>query len=88
MSNIEELNRDEIIEIIDIGYGIEEFFNDIAKRIIRIKHRPNKLILVRDGQDCYGPFEFMITDIEDTYNETYYTLKVFVSSGVINKYKL
>lgn len=88
LSNIEELDREEIIEIIDIDCEIDEFLNDKAKRIIRIKHRPNKLILLRYGQDCYGPFEFMISEIEDSYaNETFYTLKFFVSSGAINKYK-
>lgn len=86
--NIEELDRDEVIEIIDIDYTMEEFLNDKTKRMIIIKHKPNKLILLRYGQDCYGPFEFMISDIEDSYSdETYYTLKVFVSSGTINKYK-
>lgn len=88
LSNIEELDRDVIIEIIDIDYSIEEFLNDKTKRTIRIKHKPNKLILLRHGQDCYGPFEFMISDIEDSYgDETYYTLKVFFNSGTINKYK-
>lgn len=87
--NIEELDRDEIIEIIDIDYTIEEFLNDKTKRTIRIKHKPNKLILLRYGQDCFGPFEFMISDIEDSYSdEAYYTLKVFVNSGTINKYKV
>lgn len=88
LGHIEELDRDEIIEIIDIDNTIEEFLNDKTKRTIRIKHKPNKLILLRNGQDCYGPFEFMILDVEDSYgDETYYTLKVFVSSGTINKYK-
>lgn len=87
-ANIEELDREEIIEIIDIDYAIEEFLNDKTKRTIRIKHKPNKLILLRYGQDYYGPFEFMISDIEDSYgDESYYTLKVFVSSGTISKYK-
>jgi hypothetical protein len=86
--NIEELDKDEIIEIIDIDYTIVEFLNDKTKRTIRIKHKPNKLILLRHGQDCFGPFEFMISDIEDSFSdETFYTLKVFVSSGTINKYK-
>lgn len=75
LANIEELDKDEIIEIIDIEYTIEEFLNDkTTKRTIRIKHKPNKLILLRHGQDCYGPFEFMISDIEDSYgDETFFT---------------
>ena len=85
---IEDFDRDEIIEVIDIDYTIEEFLNDKAKRTIRIKHKPNKLIILRYAQDCYGPFEFMISDIEDSYgDEAYYTLKVFVNSGLINRYK-
>ncbi len=88
LSAIDDFDKDEIIEIIDIDYPIEEFLNDKAKRTIRIKHKPNKQILLRYVQDCYGPFEFMISDIEDSYSyETYYTLKIFVNSGTINKYK-
>lgn len=89
LTNIEDFERDEIVEIIDIEYTINEFLNDKNKRSIRLKHKPNKLILLRYGQDCYGPFEFMISDVEDSYgDETYYTLKVFVNSGVIKKYKV
>ena len=88
LAAIEDFDRDEIIEVIDIDYTIEEFLNDKAKRTIRVKHKPNKLILLRYIQDCYGPFEFMISDIEDSYgDEAYYTLKVFVNSGLINRYK-
>lgn len=87
-SAIEEFDREEIIEVIDIDFPIDEFLNDKTKRTIRIKHKPNKLILLRYAQDCYGPFEFMISDIEDSYgDETYYTLRIFVSSGTINTYK-
>ena len=89
LTAIDDFDKDEIIEIIDINYTIEEFLNDKTKRTIRIKHKPNKQILLRYAQDCYGPFEFMISDIEDSYgDETYYTLKVFVNSGIINKYKV
>jgi hypothetical protein len=88
-SSIEDLDREDIIELIDIDYTIEEFLNDKTKRTIRIKHKPNKLILLRYEQDCYGPFEFMISDIEDSYgDESYYTLKIFVNSGTISKYKM
>lgn len=89
LANIEELNKKEIIEIIDINYEIEEFLDDKTKRTIIITHKPNKLILLRYKQDCYGPFEFMISDIENSYeDETYYTLKIFVNNGIISKYKL
>ncbi len=85
---IDDFDKDEIIEIIDIDYAIEDFINDKTKRTIRIKHRPNKQILLRYAQDCYGPFEFMISDIEDSYSdETYYTIKVIVNSGTISRYK-
>lgn len=88
LPNIEELDREEVIEIIDVDYTIDEFINDKAKRTVRIKHKPNKLLLLRYGQDYYGPFEFMISDIEDSYgDEAYYTLKIIVNSGTINKYK-
>ncbi|MBP3602792.1 MAG: hypothetical protein J6J79_01435 [Lachnospiraceae bacterium] len=89
LTAIDDFDKDEIIEIIDIDYTIEEFLNDKTKRTIRIKHKPNKQILLRYAQDCYGPFEFMISDIEDSYGyETYYTLKIFVNSGIINRYKV
>ena len=85
---IDDFDKDEVIEIIDIDYAIEDFINDKTKRTIRIKHRPNKQILLRYAQDCYGPFEFMISDIEDSYSdESYYTIKVFVNSGTISRYK-
>ena len=89
LANIEDLDRDEIIEVVDIECTINEFLDDKGKRNIKLKHKPNKLILLRHGQDCYGPFEFMISDVEDSYgDETYYTLKIFVNSGIIKKYKI
>ncbi len=88
LTAIDDFDKDEIIEIIDINYPIEDFLNDKTKRTIRIKHKPNKQILLRYAQDCYGPFEFMISDIEDSYGyETYYTLKIFINSGIINRYR-
>lgn len=89
LTAIDDFDKDEIIEIIEINSPIEEFLNDKTKRTIRIKHKPNKQILLKYVQDCYGPFEFMISDIEDSYSyETYYTLKIFVSSGTINRYRI
>lgn len=86
---LDDFEKDEIIEIIDIDYTFDDFLNDNTKRTIRIKHKPNKLILLRSGQDCYGPFEFMISAIEDLYgDEAFYTLKIFVSSGEISRYKV
>lgn len=89
IDDIDDFDRDEIIEIIEIDYPINEFLNDNAKREIRIKHKPNKLILLKYAQDCYGPFEFMISNIEDSYSdEAFYTLKIFVNSGIINRYRM
>ena len=88
LTNIEEHDREDIIEILDLECTINEFLNDKSKRSLRIKHKPNKLILLKSGQDCYGPFEFMVSDVEDSYGEdTYYVLKVFVNSGTVNRYK-
>ena len=85
---IDDFEKEEIIEVIEIENKFSEFLNDISKRTIRIRHKPNKLILLKNSQDCYGPFEFMVSDIEDSYgDETYYTLKIFVNSGSINHYK-
>ena len=39
---IDDFDKDEIIEIIDINYPVEEFLNDKTKQTIRIKHKPNK----------------------------------------------
>lgn len=89
LNDIDDFDREEIIEIIEIDYPIDEFLNDNAKREMRIKHKPNKFILLKYAQDCYGPFEFMISDIEDSYSdEAYYTLKIFVNSGIINRYRM
>ena len=89
MNDIDDFEKEEIIEIIEIDYPINDFLNDKAKREIRIKHKPNKLVLLKYAQDCYGPFEFMISDIEDTYgDEVYYTLKIFVNSGCIDIYRM
>lgn len=89
MKDLDDFDREEIIEIIEIDYPISEFLNDNAKRLIRIKHKPNKLILLKYAQDCFGPFEFMISDIEDSYgDEVFYTLKIFVNSGIINRYRM
>lgn len=89
LNDIDDFDREEIIEIIDIDYHINDFLNDNTKRTIRIEHKPNKLILLKYAQECYGPFEFMISDVEDLYGEeTLYTLKVLVDNGIINKYKI
>lgn len=89
LNDVDDFDREEVIEIIDIDYPINEFLNDNTKRLIRIKHKPNKLILLKYAQDCYGPFEFMISDIEDSYgDEAIYTLKIFVNSGIINRYRM
>ncbi len=89
LNDIDDFAREEIIEIIEVDYPIDEFLNDNTKRVIRIKHKPNKLVLLKYAQDCYGPFEFIISDIEASYNDdAFYTLKIFVNSGIINKYKM
>lgn len=89
LNDVDDFDREEIIEIIEIDYPFDEFLNDNLKRTIRINHKPNKLILLKYAQDCYGPFEFMISDIEDSYSyEAIYTLKVFVNSGTINRYRM
>lgn len=88
LENIEELESELIIEIINIECGIDDFLKDKTKRTIRLRHRPNKLILLKAEQDCYGPFEFIISDIENTAgDETYYTIKIIVTSGSIKKYR-
>nr|WP_307760013.1 hypothetical protein [uncultured Peptostreptococcus sp.] len=89
LNDVDDFDREEIIEIIEIDYPFDEFLNDNLKRTIRINHKPNKLILLKYAQDCYGPFEFMISDIEDSYSyEAIYTLKIFVNSGTINRYRM
>lgn len=89
LNNIKDFTREEIIEIIDIDYPINDFLNDNSKRLIRLEHKPNKLILLKYAQECYGPFEFMISDVEELYGGgTLYTLKVFVDNGIINKYRI
>ena len=49
---VDDFDKDEIIEIIDISYPIEDFLNDKTKQTMRIKHKPNKQILLRlsDGE--------------------------------------
>ena len=88
LQEIEDLNGDEIIELIDIDCTINEFLNDKAKRTLRIKHKPNKQILLRTSEGCFGPFEFMISDVEEVpySDEAIYTLKINVNSGTINVY--
>lgn len=87
-SNIEELGRDEIIEVIDIECPFDDFLNDKTKRELRINHKPNQLVLLRTDGMCYGPFSFMISDVQNYYeDETYYTINVFVDSGIVNCYR-
>lgn len=87
-NNIEELNYDEIIEIIDLECSFEDFLNDKTKRELRINHKPNQLILLSKDGLCYGPFRFMISNVENYYDdETYYTINVFVDSGTVNCYR-
>ena len=88
LQNVEELNSDELIEILEIDCSIEEFLNDKSKRTLRIKHKPNKQILLRNTEGCFGPFEFMIADVEEVpySDEAIYTLKININSGIINIY--
>lgn len=90
-TQIEELDREEIINVIQINCSIEDFLNDKLKRTIRIPYKPNKLVMIKNGSGYYGPFEFMISDVEPSkvYGEhTYYTLKLFANEEYINKYRL
>ena len=43
LNDIDDFDRDEIIEIIEIDYPIDEFFNDNAKRVIESTKPPAML---------------------------------------------
>ncbi len=87
-SNIEELEHDEIIEVIDLECPFDEFLNDKTKRKLRINHRPNQLVLLKRDGMCYGPFDCAVSGVENYYgDEAFYTISVFVNTGVVNCYK-
>lgn len=77
-----ELEREEIIEILPLECSIDEFLNDKSKRKIRANHKPNQLIILKNGMDCYGPFECI-----STYEEPYYNITAFINDETVNKYK-
>ena len=87
-SNIEELEHDEIIEVIDLECPFDEFLNDKTKRKLRINHRPNQLVLLKRDGMCYGPFDCAVSGVENYYgDEAFYTISVFVNTGVVNCYR-
>lgn len=87
LSYIEELEDDEIVEIIDLNCSIHDFLRDKLKRKIRIQHKPNKLVFLRNSGECFGPFEFIVSSVDEHYGDyTYYTIEVFVNSGLVKVY--
>lgn len=82
LTNLIELDRDEIIEIVKLDCTIEEFLNDRVKRKLKINHKPNQLVLLKYGQECFGPFECI-----STLEEPYYNVTIFVNSESVNRYK-
>lgn len=80
--NIIELERDEVIEIISLEIPMEEILNDKSKRKIKLDHKPNKKIILKNDDNCYGPFECM-----SSAEELYYGVTIFINGERINKYK-
>ena len=65
------------------SYANEDFINDKTKRTIRIKHRPNKQILLRYAQDCYGPVSYTHLEI----NQYFAALTNMRSVGVMGDFR-
>lgn len=87
-SNIEELNRDEIIEVLKVDYSIDEILDDKNNRFIRLQHRPNQLVLLQNKEGCFGPFEFVVTEVDDKYDGyTYYTIELFINTENVKQYR-
>ena len=63
---IDDFDKDEVVEIVDIDYAIEDFINDKTKRTIRIKHRPNKQILLRLIMLYPRKYFLVLTEMENS----------------------
>lgn len=79
--NIVDCGHEEIIEIIDTEYSVEEVLNDKNKRKFKLDHKPNQLILFKHDQKCFGPFECI-----SAFEDPYYNVNVFINSNVVNIY--
>lgn len=81
MNNIIPLDENEIIEVFSLDINIDDFLKDKSKRRFRINHKPNRKILLKIDDCCYGPFEFTL----ETEEQQLY-LKVIIETELINMY--
>lgn len=64
-SDIEELSRNELVEIITIEKSLDDILTDKGNRLIKLPFLPlNKKVLVKIDTWCYGPFNFTIEQTE------------------------
>lgn len=82
MDSIVELEREEVIEILPLECTIEDFLNDKTKRKFKLNHKPNQLVILKTGYECYGPFECI-----STFEEPFYNVTAFINDETVNKYK-
>ena len=67
---IGDLSRVQKIYLVTGRTDMRKSFDAVSYTHLDVyKRQPNKQILLRYAQDCYGPFEFMISDIEDSYGD-------------------
>ncbi|MBS6520171.1 MAG: hypothetical protein KH359_05815 [Clostridiales bacterium] len=83
-SDIEELSRNELVEIISIEHSLDDILKDKSKRIISLPFLPlNKKILIKIGRWCYGPFTY---SVEKTEMEIDCQIKIIPEEYKIDKY--
>ena len=81
-NNIVPLDEDEIIEVIELDFAIEDFLDNKSNRIIPVNHKPNRQVLLHMDEYCYGPFEFNLE--YDVNKKTY--IKIIIEDEIIKKY--
>lgn len=64
-SDIEELSRNELVEIITIEKTLDDILTDKGNRIIKLPFLPlNKKVLIKIDTWCYGPFNYTVEQTE------------------------
>ena len=60
ISDIEELSRNELIEIISVDKSFDEILRDKGSRLITLPFLPlNKKLILKIDNYCYGPFNYV-----------------------------
>lgn len=82
LNNILQLEEDEIIEIVTLDIDFDQLIADKSMRKFKLNHRPNRKVMIKISDYCYGPFECISVN-----DEQYFIVTIVIDSEKINKYE-